>query len=130
MRIIGDGGYKETLLKEIKNMDVSLKRCIQVQEMVVPRRMGAIWSESDIGILVSEKEGTAVSMLEAMAHGCVPVVTRAIGTSAVIQEGVNGFSVAFGCWQEMAEIIDRLHQQRSRLCEIGRKAHATGEGDI
>lgn len=49
---------------------------------------------ADAFVLASRYEGLSVAMLEAMAHGCVPVVTRVdSGAPDVIGHGVNGLLV-------------------------------------
>jgi glycosyltransferase involved in cell wall biosynthesis len=48
---------------------------------------------ADIFILPSEYEGLPMAMLEAMAAGCVPVVSRAGSIPAVIEDGRNGFLI-------------------------------------
>ena len=47
-------------------------------------------NEQDIYLNFSEYEGTSLTMLEAMASGCVPVVTDVSGVSDFIEDGVNG----------------------------------------
>ncbi|MCB0197739.1 MAG: glycosyltransferase family 4 protein, partial [Anaerolineae bacterium] len=83
------------------------------------------WQASDICILVSEFEGTSISMLEAMALGCVPVVTRVSGTQNVIQFGINGFTVPVGDIVEMTRLIKLLEEDRSLLAKMGQNAHTT-----
>jgi glycosyltransferase involved in cell wall biosynthesis len=85
--------------------------------------MPQVWQAGDISILVSEFEGTSISMLEAMAHGCVPVVTSVSGTSTVIQQGVTGYKVAVGDLVGMARVIELLSVDRDQLVELGSNAH-------
>jgi glycosyltransferase involved in cell wall biosynthesis len=84
-----------------------------------------VWRSADICVLVSEYEGTSIAMLEAMACGCVPVVTHVSGTSAVIAPGENGYFVDVGDVVEMARIIQRLAAGRSELARLGVNAHRT-----
>lgn len=56
-----------------------------------PAGVSAVLDRSDALVLASRYEGLSVSMLEAMARGCVPIVTRAAsGTAQAIDSGVNG----------------------------------------
>jgi hypothetical protein len=62
-------------------------------------------------------------MLEAMAHGCVPVVTRVSGIADTIQLGVNGSYVEVGDLSGLAAAIERLDADRDSLAMQGRRAH-------
>jgi len=54
----------------------------------------ALLAISDIFVLASRFEGLSVSMLEAMAMGCVPIVTQVdSGASEAIESGRSGFLV-------------------------------------
>jgi glycosyltransferase involved in cell wall biosynthesis len=69
-------------------------------------QMAAKWSSHDVFVQVSDFEGTSVSMLEAMAHGAVPVVTAASsGIDGVINHGDNGFVVPIGDMAAMAQTL-------------------------
>jgi glycosyltransferase involved in cell wall biosynthesis len=49
------------------------------------------WAE--VFVLASRYEGLSLSMLEAMAHGCVPVVTRVSGATDAVGEGESACGV-------------------------------------
>ncbi|MCI0335611.1 MAG: glycosyltransferase family 4 protein [Planctomycetes bacterium] len=88
--------------------------------------MAAKWLEHDIFLQVSDFEGTSVSMLEAMAHGVVPVVTAASsGIAGVIDPGDNGFVVPIGDMAAMAKVIAQLAGDQSLLADAGRAAYRT-----
>jgi glycosyltransferase involved in cell wall biosynthesis len=51
-------------------------------------------AESDIFLLPSRYgEGLPMALLEAMAAGCIPVVSEMASTGAVVRDGVNGFLI-------------------------------------
>lgn len=65
-------------------------------------------------------------MLEAMAHGVVPAVTRASsGVDGVVRDGVNGIVVEVGNIRGLADRICKLSQSRNLLQDMGRQAAAT-----
>lgn len=75
----------------------------------------------DASVLVSDFEGTSVTMLEAMGHGVVPVVTRiASGVSEWIEDGRNGITVPIGEPDQMAEQLAALAADRDLLARLGR----------
>jgi glycosyltransferase involved in cell wall biosynthesis len=56
-----------------------------------PGDIARILDESDALVLASRYEGLSFSMIEAMAQGCVPIVTRVeSGVGQAIEEGRNG----------------------------------------
>ena len=121
LRIIGDGGFRWGLNKAVRELTPSLQKCIVIEGPRSPADMASVWEAADVCVLVSDREGTAVSMLEAMAHGCVPVVTRVSGTAAVIDHGINGFVSEIDDLETMAGHIARLAADRTVLAECGRK---------
>lgn len=125
LRIIGEGGYLETLKWELSQLPEPSRNRAVLEGLHPPEAMPGIWRGSDCCILVSTSEGTSISMLEAMAEGCVPVVTRVSGTSAVITEGVNGYAVNVGDWKAMARHIKRLSEDPGEWNAASRAAHAT-----
>lgn len=51
--------------------------------------VAASLDDADVFVLASRYEGLSVSMLEAMAHGCVPVVTRVSGAADAVGESAS-----------------------------------------
>lgn len=123
LRIIGDGGFRWGLNKAIGELPPELRQRIALEDPVSPEELATVWDQTDVCVLVSDKEGTAVSMLEAMAHGCVPVVTRVSGTAAVIDHGVNGFVADIDDLETMADHIAKLASNRKLLAVCGKRGY-------
>jgi glycosyltransferase involved in cell wall biosynthesis len=69
-----------------------------------------------------------VSMLEARAHGVVPMVTAASsGIVGVIQHGKNGFTVPVGDMKAMAQQVKHLALDRSHLASASRASHESSQ---
>jgi len=84
--LIGDGPASRRLDGEIVGLP-SVHRLAPVPPATINRWL----DRSDALLLASRYEGLSVSMLEAMARGCVPIVTRVeSGVGQAIDEGVNG----------------------------------------
>lgn len=91
---------------------------------VPPDAMDGLWRQNDVFIQASDFEGTSNSMLESMAQGTVPVVTRTdSGLAGIIDHGVNGFIVPVGDTSAMAEILCQLAEDKTHLETLGRAAH-------
>jgi len=124
-RIIGSGIDKEPFYARAEQLPERVRRRISLEAAVPPSQMSEVWRTSDINILVSDFEGTSISMLESMAEGCVPVMTHVSGTSAVIHPGENGHLVPVGDLDQMAHAIKNLYLDRNQLISQGEKAHQT-----
>lgn len=82
--------------------------------------------ESDVFILPSAFEGFSLSVLEAMARGCVPIVTDIrSGMPELIVDGENGFVVPVGAVDAFADRIATLAGDSERLHRMQKAARAT-----
>ncbi|MCP4361890.1 MAG: glycosyltransferase family 4 protein, partial [Chloroflexi bacterium] len=124
-RIIGEGSDKGVLNKKIELLTPSLRRRVGLEDSISPEQMPGVWQSADIFILVSDYEGTSIAMLEAMAYGCVPVVTKVSGTAAVIDPGRNGHLISVGDIKAMAQVIKQLDNDRRQLAMMAQAAHQT-----
>jgi glycosyltransferase involved in cell wall biosynthesis len=125
LQIVGDGEERAHLLETIGRLDAALRNRVILAGRIPHVQMPELWRSADICVLVSEYEGTSIAMLEAMAEGCVPVVTRVSGTKAVIEPGKNGYLVDVGDLAEMARMIQMLAADRGKLAQLGNQAHRT-----
>lgn len=78
---------------------------------------------ADVFVLASRYEGLSVSMLEAMAHGCVPVVTRVSGAMDAVGEGADarGVIVDAGASVDDPELPERMADGVRRAADLGIK---------
>jgi glycosyltransferase involved in cell wall biosynthesis len=130
LTIIGEGDQLE-MLRDALSVDCC-EDVVRFGGRVMPAAMENELMVNDVLVQPSAFEGTSVSMLEAMAVGTVPCVTRtASGVDGIIQHGVNGWMVDIGNMNELADVIQRLATDRSALERAGIAAHKTaGQFDI
>jgi glycosyltransferase involved in cell wall biosynthesis len=122
--IIGEGDHYSSLKDEMN--DLFPAGLVRFHPRLPHREMPNVWAGHDIFLQVSDFEGTSVSMLEAMAHGVVPVVTAASsGITGVIHSQESGFVVPVGEMAAMAQVLARLANDQSLLAMIGRSARQT-----
>lgn len=77
----------------------------------------------DVSVLVSEAEGTSITMLEAMGAGVVPAVTAvSSGVDEWVTDGVSGVVVPVGEPEEMARRLAVLAGNRTQLRQMGHAA--------
>lgn len=111
LRVLGDGPASDEFDDAIGGMG-SISRVGAVGPAQV--REALAWA--DAFVLPSRYEGLSVSMLEALASGCVPIVARVeSGATQAIQAGVNGLIADVGPDEDeavvgrtMAEVIASL----------------------
>lgn len=71
--------------------------CVRVFGAAPPAGVRAALDAADLFVLPSRYEGLSVALLEAMAHGCVPVLTPSrSGTGQLVADGRTGFLASAG----------------------------------
>ncbi|MDX3924420.1 MAG: glycosyltransferase family 4 protein [Shinella sp.] len=76
---------------------------------VAPEEVPALLCRHDVLVMPSRFEGFGLTIIEAMAAGCVPVVSRIAGvTDTIVEHGVNGFLFPVGNSRLAARSVDGL----------------------
>ncbi|MGE0669109.1 MAG: glycosyltransferase family 4 protein [Sphingomonadales bacterium] len=93
----------------------------------VPQQVLAdLYRGHDVLLLPSRTEGFALSLLEAMASGCVPVASRIKGvTDAAVTDGRDGYLFAIGDTATAAACLRRLAGDRQLLRRLSAAAMET-----
>jgi glycosyltransferase involved in cell wall biosynthesis len=112
MHMVGDG-------RDLASWKSSLAtRPLRNGSVRVHGRRDPAWVERflptvDVSVLVSDFEGTSITMLEAMGRGVVPVVTRvSSGVDEWVRDGENGVVVPIGEPRVMAARLAELWRDR------------------
>lgn len=90
--------------------------------MIERNQMSCFWRRQDICINLSDYEGRSISVMEAMANGAVPVVTKTSGVREDIADGESGYLIEIGDYARMADVICELEKKRFLLKDMGEKA--------
>ena len=125
LRIVGEGSYLPKLQLDLDLLPSKAREWISLEPTVPPERMSELYQWADIFLLLSEFEGTSIAMQEAMAQGCVPVITKVSGTAALINPHGNGYVFNPGNLREAADLIWHLFRERKILFNLGRAAYET-----
>ncbi|HVN31938.1 MAG TPA: glycosyltransferase family 4 protein [Thermoanaerobaculaceae bacterium] len=89
-------------------------------------RVLALYREHDALVLPCRFEGLPVALLEAMAAGCVPVISDlASGVRDVVNDGHNGFRVPVGDARAFARAVATLMRSPERHVAMSREARRT-----
>ena len=86
------------------------------------------YRKADVFVLSSAVEGSSNALLEAMASGLCPVVTRVGGNVDIIQDGVNGLLVEPNDVAGLASALKRVLEDsnfRQRLAAAARRSVET-----
>lgn len=103
--------------------------CRFTGEITDRRRIAEIYRGGDLLILTSEREGFPLVLMEAMAHGVVPVSTDVGGIARHLHHGENGFLVS-NCQDEadivrsLAGIVENACRDRQLLSRLSDAAYA------
>jgi glycosyltransferase involved in cell wall biosynthesis len=125
LQIIGDGPDRSELERQLKAM--GLAEYVEFTGWLSPEKVKAKLRTLDVFLLLSDYEGLPVALLEAMAHGVVPVVTRIeSGNTQLVRDGENGLVLPVGDMTSFATCLESLALDREALAAFRRAAWETG----
>jgi glycosyltransferase involved in cell wall biosynthesis len=85
-----------------------------------------ILANSDVFLLTSSFEGMPVSLLEAMAQGCIPVVSRLrSGIPEILRDGENGFTVPVADIEQFVARLESLAHNSALRQQMSEAAYQT-----
>ncbi len=80
-------------------------------------------AKADIYIFPSRYEGFGISLVEAMAAGCVPVASAIRGvTDSIVEHGVTGYLFPIGNWRRAADHVVELDKEQDKLRQMSAAA--------
>jgi glycosyltransferase involved in cell wall biosynthesis len=122
--IIGDGPDGSRMKESFRRGNL-LER-VAFQGYLPRREILPVLQRAHLFVLPSRYEGHSWALLETMACGCVPIVSRITGgTDFVVTQGVNGALCPVGKAGAFAEAIVTLATDRARLEAWSRAASET-----
>jgi glycosyltransferase involved in cell wall biosynthesis len=106
--LIGDGPQRRLLEQKVKKLGLS--KSFHMFGFLNENEKYSIIANSKIFILPSEREGFSLSTLEAMALGCIPIISKpkfdeVFGVSHFVKNGENGIYYSVGNVNELAIAI-------------------------
>jgi L-malate glycosyltransferase len=101
--------------------------CIFYPETADPRQLDRYYATADLLALTSEREGFPMVIMEAMAHGTVPITTGVGGIPYHVNHGSNGVIIA-GDTEEaivrsLVDTIETLVRDRATLQKLSQNAY-------
>jgi glycosyltransferase involved in cell wall biosynthesis len=120
LTIAGDGPD----LAALKARCAKLADRIRFLGAVPPEQVLTLLSQHDALLMPSRFEGSPLTLIEAMAAGCVPVLSRIAGvTDVIVEDGRSGFLFPIGDVNAAARAVTRLAEP-DRLCAMSATARA------
>lgn len=115
LTVVGDGADLPALKARFASKGFAARFVGRVSAEQVP----GILASHDVFIFPSRFEGLPLSLVEAMAAGCVPVATRLKNvTDFVVTDGRDGFLFPMGDMAAAATAVERLARERATLARM------------
>lgn len=105
VRLAGDGEIAQV---RAEVADRGLGDAVDVAGWLAPRERDEALRKADIFVLPSHDEGLPMALLEAMAHGLVPITTPVGGIPEAVTDGVHGLLVPPGDPARLAAALQLL----------------------
>ncbi len=122
--VLGSGDYLPQLRQSLDQC--GLLKHFTFKGSVSPSGVAEALAEADVFVMHSDYEGLPQALLEAMAYGVVPVVSRLEGsTTCAVVQGVSGFLCRPSESEEFADAIVKLAHDSALRCTLGAAAAAT-----
>jgi colanic acid/amylovoran biosynthesis glycosyltransferase len=123
LTIVGDGPERSWLAKMIERSELS--SWIELRPAIRYSEVASLYRQFDVFLLPSAFEGLPLTLLESMARGIVPVMTRLPSGSSEVVDASNGILVEPQDTNGYADGIDRLARNRDLLEELSEGARRT-----
>ena len=101
--LVGDGPLLEACRRQVERL--GLQPVVTFVPRVANEDMPALLRRADIYVSASSSDGTSASLLEGLATGLLPVVTRIRANEPWIRDGENGFLFNVGDVDDLARVL-------------------------
>ncbi len=123
LSIAGIGEYFEIIKQYLKKN--SLEDKVILKGFVKPDDMRSFWKNQNFSINLSDSEGMSLSMLEAMAEGTIPIVTKVSGVDDIVISGYNGYIFEKNDLESIVNIINNVLSNKKHYYIISQRARNT-----
>jgi glycosyltransferase involved in cell wall biosynthesis len=118
--IMGEGPSRPSLMRAAESLGISSLVTFTgyVEDHVFFRFLEA----ADVFVLPSGYEGHPISLLEAMAYGCLPIASNIPQVHEIIRSGENGFTYPLGDVMQLKNTLKRVIGNRALRDSVTSKA--------
>jgi len=122
LTIAGSGPAEGQIRQAIAS--AQLEDCVRLSGAVFGEAKEQLWRAAHVFVLATHREGLPYALLESMACGVVPIVSPVGGIPDVVQDEVQGFLIPNRSPTALADALERLAKDRSRLYRMALAAQA------
>ncbi len=129
--IVGEG-LERNALREL-SVALGIRKNVTFLGFRKKEELLELYNLADLFALASYSEGMPRVLIEAMACGCIPIVTNVGDATAVVVDGFNGFIVNPGDYEKIAERtkeISCLSKEKIKLFQSRARHTVTNDFDI
>lgn len=126
--IVGDGPFRRSIESRVAAAGIGSH--VLFAGTLEDRDLHAWYEAADLFVHPTLYEGSSLVTLEAMAHRCAVVATRAGGLPDKVHDGVNGWLVPPGDASALSAAISGAVGARERLPEMGHAGRAIVEREF
>lgn len=117
--VIGNGSEAPRLRNRVA--ELHLEDYLSFMPWQTVDRLRSLLAGSTLYVSTSSSDATSVSLLEAMAAGCCPIVTDIPGNREWISDGENGQLFPVGDYQALAQSIVKAANRHDWLSDVGER---------
>jgi glycosyltransferase involved in cell wall biosynthesis len=122
LTIVGDGPDSQELQRRLS--EHGLQDRTRHLKGLAPDQVYGLLVEAHILLMPSHYEGLPIALLESLACGCVPIVSRLPGiTDAAVEDGKTGILVDVGDVSGFAEAVATLYRDPARWSRMSSAGH-------
>lgn len=103
---------------------------VEIRANVPYQQMASVYAAAQVCILPSTYETLGIAPVEAMAYGCVPVISTVSGAAGYVVPGENGLHVDHTRPETMADALGQLAEDRDLLDRLTQGTLATIADDL
>lgn len=124
LSIIGTTEFDPGYVAKIRKMiaDNSLSDRIEICGMVDEKRFRELHEQADVFLFVNVDQSWGLAVFEAMSCGLPVIVSRSVGATEILHDGVDSIFVNSVSPGEIVDKIEKLVTDRNHYLEISAKA--------
>jgi glycosyltransferase involved in cell wall biosynthesis len=117
LSLVGAGDSQPKYEEQARRLGV--QKSIRFVGYVSREEISEYYKQADVFALPSYNEGMSVAALEAMGAGLPLVITRTGGAEELVEDGVNGYSFAWGDTESLTNYLRLFAKDRALARRMG-----------